>query len=127
MIKENVLPRMKLRNGRIEKLIPGSDQLIRGAEIRIFQGKLGKTLVIKRPIQLLVPLEIYCADNYGNNSAKPEQSDTQPAATLEPDLDLENNKLDSDGTNSNDTHRVLCKPKRVAAMNADVFRRLKCD
>ena len=82
MIKENVLRRMKWRKGRIEKLIPGSDKLIRGAEIRIFQGKLGKTLVTKRPIQLLVPLEIYCADEYGNNSAKPEQSDTQPATLI---------------------------------------------
>ena len=50
MIKKNVLPRMKWRKCRIEKLIPGSDKLIRGVEIKIFQGKLGKTLVIKRPI-----------------------------------------------------------------------------
>ena len=50
-------PRGLWRVGRIEKVIPGTDGMIRSARVRV-QSKTGRTTVLKRPIQHLYPLEI---------------------------------------------------------------------
>ena len=94
LIKENNIPRMKWRKGKIIKLIHGKDGLVRGVEICIYQRELNKTTTIKRPVQLIVPFEIM--DQHQN---EPKKSP--------PELDLENSK----------------KPKRSAARNADAIRR----
>ena len=31
---------------------------MRGADVHVYQDKLGETIVIRRPLQLLVPLEV---------------------------------------------------------------------
>ena len=50
-------PRLSWQKGKVEKLIYGDDNLVRGSDVRVFQDKLGKTIVIRRPLQLLVPLQ----------------------------------------------------------------------
>ena len=35
-----------------------SDNLVRGADVPVYQDNLDKTIVILRPLQLLVPLEV---------------------------------------------------------------------
>ena len=69
LIMDEVLPRLKWRKGKTERLIPGNDKLIRGAVVRVFQSNTGKSSLLKRPVQLLVPLEIYSklTVNYPNN------------------------------------------------------------
>ena len=51
-------PRLSWQKGKVEKLIYGDDNLVRGADVCVYQDKLGKTIVIRRPLQLLVPLEV---------------------------------------------------------------------
>ena len=57
-MKGDSAPRLSWQKGKVEKLIYGDDNLVRGADVCVYQDKLGKTIVIRRPLQLLVPLEV---------------------------------------------------------------------
>ena len=58
--------------GRIENLIKGQDDLVRGAELRISsRGK--KPLVIKRPLQSLFPLEVNATEAVKHDELKKER------------------------------------------------------
>ena len=58
LVKGDSAPRLSWRKETVEKLIYGDDNLVRGADVRVYQDKLGKTIVIRRPLQLLIPLEV---------------------------------------------------------------------
>ena len=49
---------MKWRKGKIIELIRGNDGKVRGVKLNVYQTKLKKTVVINRPLQLIVPFEI---------------------------------------------------------------------
>ena len=53
LIGENNLPRQTWKMGRIMELCPGRDGLIRSCAVRTTTGSL-----LKRPVQLIYPLEI---------------------------------------------------------------------
>ena len=63
LIKDVNKPRMTWRKGRVEKLIKGKDGLARGAEIKVYQSTKDKIATILRPLQLIVPLELYEFDS----------------------------------------------------------------
>ena len=58
LIKDATLPRLSWRKGKVEKLIQSDDNLVRAAEVRVYQHKYKKAICIKRPIQHLVHLEL---------------------------------------------------------------------
>ena len=47
-MKGDSAPRLSWQKGKVEKLIYGHDNLVRGADVRIYQDKLGETVVIRR-------------------------------------------------------------------------------
>ena len=97
LIKEENKSRMLWRKGLVTKLIKGKDNLIRGAELKVYQPSLSKCTHINRPLQLLVPFE----------------------ATQERTPD------GKEITNRTDNYiEKLVKPRRLAAQNADILRRL---
>ena len=57
LVKGDSAPCLSWRKGKVEKLIYRDDNLVPGADVRVYQDKLGKTIVIHRPLEL-VPLEI---------------------------------------------------------------------
>ena len=59
---KDVKPRMTWRKGRVEYLIEGKDGLVRGAEIKVYQSTKDN-ITILRPLQLIVPLELYEFDS----------------------------------------------------------------
>ena len=58
LIKQDKIPRMCWKKGKVESLIIGTDGYVRGAVLRTHQKKVNKTSLIKRPLQYLIPLEI---------------------------------------------------------------------
>ena len=46
--------RLSWRKRKVEKLIYGDHNLVRGADVPVYQDNLGKTIIIRRPLQLLV-------------------------------------------------------------------------
>ena len=56
LIHDPVQPRTLWRIGKVEKLLQGSDGLVRGASLRVRSGTT--TILLNRPLQHLYPLEI---------------------------------------------------------------------
>ena len=84
LIKDVNKPRMTWRKGRVKKLIKGKDGLVRGTRIKVYQSTKDKITTIFRPLQLIVPLELY---EFDSNELAP-------------------------------------RPRRMAAVNADLIRQL---
>ena len=64
LIKENnPTPRLSWKKEVIEKLIIGNDKNVRGVSVRGTYGKSTKTVVLNRPLQLLIPLELSSSEN----------------------------------------------------------------
>ena len=59
---------MKWRKGKIFGLIRGNDCKVRGAKLNVYQTKLKKTVVINRPLQLILPFKI------ANEQPEPEET-----------------------------------------------------
>ena len=57
-MKGDSAPRLSRQKRKVEKLIYGDDNLVHGADVCVYQDKLGKTIVIRRPLQLLVQFEV---------------------------------------------------------------------
>ena len=51
------LPRLEWRIGKVEELIRGNDEKIRGAKLNVI-SKTGQKTVVHRPVQKLIPFEI---------------------------------------------------------------------
>ena len=58
LVKSDSAPRLSWQKGKVEKLIYGDDNLVRGADVRVYQDNLGKAIVIRKPLQLPVLLEV---------------------------------------------------------------------
>ena len=58
LIKEENKLRMLWRKGLVTKLIKQKDNLIGGAELKVYQPSLSKCKHINRPLQLLVSFEV---------------------------------------------------------------------
>ena len=57
LIKENFVTRMKWRKAKVLNLIWGKGNKVRGAELLIYNRETGKTSTLRRPLQLIMPLE----------------------------------------------------------------------
>ena len=94
---DDKLPRNKWKMAKIENVITGNDGEIRGAVLKVCAN--GKCNLITRPIQRLIPFEIVETDN--------------------------NDKVDTVEVIENSTNsQEKTRSKRVAALNADLKRKL---
>ena len=86
LAKGDSAPRLSWRKGKVEKLIYGDDNLVRGADVHVYQDKLGKTIVIRRPLQFLVPLELTKIIHNNNEINEPTNERSRRLASLNADL-----------------------------------------
>ena len=77
---------MKWQKGKITSLIISKDGLVRGVEFAIYQKQRNKKNDIKRPVQIIVPMEITSNDDDITNNkdvdepAKDEKRSQREAA-----------------------------------------------
>ena len=96
-------PRGKWLIGKVEDLLVGADDHIRGAVVRI-QSKGGKSTTLRRPVQRLYPLEIQC------QAAEPEPPVI--ATRLVPDSTVSSTSLEQ-------AEPRRSRRRRAAAVEAD--------
>ena len=57
---QDKVPRLRWRMGKVDKLVPGRDGVVRAAELTTLD-KSQRIIRVKRPIQKLYPLEVLAA------------------------------------------------------------------
>ena len=98
LIKENFVTRMKWRKAKVLNLIWGKGNKVRGAELLIYNRETGKTSTLRRPLQLIMPLETETVRDTKQNENNTHCSEPADEYTR--------------------------KPKRDAVKNADLIRKL---
>ena len=86
LVKGDSAPRLSWQKRKVEKLIYGDDNLVGGADACVDQNNLGKTIVIGRPLQLLVPLEATNIIHNDNEVNEPTNEQPRRLASLNADL-----------------------------------------
>ena len=114
IIHEEGLPRSRWRLGRICTLIKGKDGHVRGARVTVCT-KQGKISEIERPLQKLYPLELSDSDEKTTKSIVDNDSSNEAEADTE--VRVRPEVRDRPGGRDR-------PPRRSAALNADIFRRL---
>ena len=104
IVKDEHLPRGLWKLGIVQEVLKGRDGLTRAAVVKIASRDRQHT-ILKRPIQLLYPLEIHCETTTTTPPRRP--LDPKPREPLPAQDDV--------------TERV--RPKRAAAKKADEVRR----
>ena len=96
LIKENnPTPRLSWKKEVIEKLIIGNDKNVRGVSVRGTYGKSTKTVVLNRPLQLLISLEWSWSENVETvqkDKSAPLQSIIEKHCDSTPDENIENRR-----------------------------------
>ena len=95
------LPRSQWKIGRVEALLKSNDGEVRGVKLRALNKK-GKPIVLRRPIQKLVPLEIK------------EERKNEDSKDPKDDADIQNEVKPT-------------RQRRIAAINADLKRQSMID
>ena len=96
------LPRLHWKKGSITKLIKGNDGLVRGVSLDTIVSTTNKTQCINRPLQHIIPLELRDIQQSNKNIEIIDTDNSEPA-------------IRSDEP----------RPRRVAAVNADILRLLR--
>ena len=76
---------MKWRKGKIIELIRGNDDKVRGIKLNVYQTKLKKTVVINRPLHLIMPFETVNEPPEPTETialSKPRRDDAKTADTI---------------------------------------------
>ena len=102
LVKDVNLPRLRWKKGRITKLIKGNDGLVRGVSLDTIVSTTNKTQCINRPLQHIIPLELKDIQQSNKNIEIIDNDNSEPAI-----------------------RGVEQRPIRVAAVNADILRRLR--
>ena len=61
-LKDETLPQLSSRKGRVIGLHSGHDDVIRSPSVKVYQRNSDKTFILKRPLQHLVLLETTIKD-----------------------------------------------------------------
>ena len=95
LVHDEKQPRFLWRMGKVENLIKGEDNIIRGAVVRVQSG--GRTTNLRRPVQKLYPLEL----NLNTKTTRNEDDEVQHSESQ-----------------VGDSGQPMKRPKRVAAQVA---------
>ena len=83
ILKNDSTPRAFWKLGKVEQLIPGKDGNVRAAVVKVANGN-GKTQLLKRVIQHLIPIEVRAEPNdrqvpqpQSHSSSQAESNDGQ--------------------------------------------------
>ena len=102
LVKDVNLPRLRRKKGRITKLIKGNDGLVRGVSLDTVVSTTNKTQCINRPLQHIIHLEPKDIQQSNKNIEIIDNDNSEPI-------------IRSDEP----------RPRRVAAVNANILRRLR--
>lgn len=98
ILKNENTSRMYWKLARVENLLRSKDKIVRSAEVRVLSNDNKRTVVLRRPIQHLIPLEVQDTSGVQDTS---EVQDTREEVKGQVDT----------------------RPRRKAAVNGELIRR----
>ncbi|CAB4012078.1 Hypothetical predicted protein [Paramuricea clavata] len=117
ILKKESTKRLFWKIAKVEELIRSIDGVVRSAKIRVLNSETRKPIIIRRPIQHLIPLEI--RSKIGNKheeelvDVNEESSGTQDLSTEPLDIDVKTAVVEKKN-----------RPKRKAAVQGELVRKL---
>jgi hypothetical protein len=105
ILKNESTKRLFWKIAKVEELIRSNDGVVRSAKIRVLNSETRKPIIIRRPIQHLIPLEI--RSKLGNE-----------------DKELVDVNEESSGTQETAVVEKKNRPKRKAAVQGELVRKL---
>ncbi|CAB3997786.1 Hypothetical predicted protein [Paramuricea clavata] len=117
ILKNESTKRLFWKIAKVEKLIRSIDGVVRSEKIRVLNSETRKPIIMRRPIQHLIPLEI--RSKFGNENEE-EQVDVNEESSETQDLSTE--PLDSDVKTA--VVEKKNRPKRKAAVQGELVRKL---
>ena len=95
---------------KVEKLLRSKDEVVHSAEVRVLSEDNKKTVVLRRPIQHLIPIEVQITSEVQDTSEVKDTSEGKDTSE-----EVEN----TDEVNRSDDQR----PRRLAAVKGELIRR----
>lgn len=120
IVHDEHLPRGLWKLGRIQEVMMGRDGQIRGATVRMAVRDRQQVL-LRRPIQLLYPLEVKCQDNRETPPSEAEEPEKATNKVSPPALS--HNEPTVGGGNADHPPETRRRSQRVAAQRADERRK----
>ena len=117
ILKNESTKRLFWKIAKVEELIRSIDGVVRSAKIRVLNSETRKPIIIRRPIQHLIQLEI--RSKFGNKDEE-ELVDVNEESSGTQDLSTE--PLDSDVKTA--VVEKKNRPKRKAAVQGELVRKL---
>lgn len=108
ILKNDSTPRLFWKLAKVEEVLRSSDGIVRSAKIRVLNSDKRKPIILRRPIQHLIPLEV-CA-----NLRQQKKQDGECETTTEEEPARE----------ETDNAREKRNPRRAAAVQGELIRKL---
>ncbi|XP_028413524.1 uncharacterized protein LOC114536361 [Dendronephthya gigantea] len=132
-LKNDSTSRIYWRLAKVENLLRSKDGVIRSAEVRVLSNDNKKTVVLRRPIQHLIPLEVQGTSKVQSSDEVQDASEVQVTSESQI-IDEIKNSSEAQGTSKvqtmdevQDTNEIKrqsdTRPRRKAAVNAELIRR----
>ena len=112
ILKNESTKRIFWKIAKVEELIRSEDDGVRAAKIRVLNSDNRRSIIMRRPIQHLIPLEIRAATGKDNNASE------EPPKAEEPIEEPEKNAAKASIVEKKN------RPKRKAAAQGELIRKL---
>ena len=100
---------------KVEELIQSSDGVVRSTKIRVLNNDNRKPIILRRPLQHLIPLEV----RSNTNTKEPARVEQHEAKEIKGDSEVE----ESDNHGQNNVVEKHTRPRRNAAVQGELFRK----
>ena len=98
----------------VENLLPSKDKVVCSAEVRVLRNDNKRTVILRRPIQHLIPLEVQ------DSSAVQDPNDVQDSSEVQDSSDVQDSSEVEDSSKQT-KGQADPQPRRIAAVNGELI------
>jgi UDP-3-O-[3-hydroxymyristoyl] glucosamine N-acyltransferase len=106
ILKNEKTSRIYWKLAKVENLLRSKDEVIRSAEVRVLSNDNKKTVVLRRPIQHLIPLEVQDTSEIQDTSEVQDRSEIQDTSEVQDTSEIQSTSEVQDTSEIQDTSEV---------------------
>ena len=116
ILKNENTSRMYWKLARVGNLLQSKDKIVRSAEVKVLSNDNKRTVVLRRPIQHLIPLEVQDTSEVQDTCGVQDTSEVQDTRGVQDTSGVQDTREEVKG-------QVDTRPRRKAAVNGELIRR----